>query len=79
MTFQKWWETGTITWPMPDSRIALAWEAWQESAKQKRETCEEIAESFCHCSEAYTGRNLIDPTCDCHDIAAAIRERADDV
>ena len=49
-----------------------------EARREERERCAGIAESFCHCSEAYTGRDLIDPTCDCHDIAAAIREVDDE-
>lgn len=49
-----------------------------EVRREMQARCEELAKSFCHCPDAYTNRNLIDPTCDCHDIAAAIGEGEDE-
>ena len=49
-------------------------EAWNAATHAERERCAGKSLEFCHCSKHYTARGLIDPTCDCHDIAAAIRE-----
>ena len=73
MTFEKWYAIECVKdegW----SEYGWACMAWEEATKQGRGQCAGIAESFCHCPEAYGSRDLIDPTCDCHDIAAAIRE-----
>ena len=59
--------------PADEPQAAQHWLA-QHDAEVRRE-CAGIAESFCHCPEAYAGRSLIDPTCDCHDIAEAIYEQ----